>query len=83
MFSKCLKSKNLCILKYNGFCFLDFSSLFRSLPTVTSLMPVRYRARKCTRDRKAKINKKNRAANLAKARKYIPILKKKYVLNYV
>jgi len=40
-------------------------------------MPVRYRARKGTRERKAKINKKNRAANLAKARKYIPILKKK------
>jgi len=40
-------------------------------------MPVRYRARKGTRERKAKINKKNRAANLAKARKYIPLLKKK------
>lgn len=43
-------------------------------------MPVRYRARKCTRERKAKINKKNRAANLAKARKYLPTLKKKYAI---
>ncbi|XP_027843641.1 50S ribosomal protein L1 [Aphis gossypii] len=55
----------------------NFSNLFRSLPTVSSILPVRYRARKCTRERKAKINKKNRAANLAKARKYIPLLKKK------
>lgn len=44
-------------------------------------MPVRYRARKCTRERKAKIHKKNRAANLAKARKHIPLLKKKYGVN--
>lgn len=56
---------------------LDFSSLFRSLPSVSTIVPIRYRARKGTRERKEKINKKNRAANLAKARKYIPILKKK------
>lgn len=62
---------------------LDFSGLLRSLPSVSSIMPVRYRARKGTRERKAKIHKKNRAANLAKARKYIPILKKKYVVDYL
>ncbi|XP_050437374.1 50S ribosomal protein L1 [Adelges cooleyi] len=55
----------------------SFSNLLRSLPTVGSVMPVRYRARKGTRERKAKIHQKNKAANLAKARKYIPLLKKK------